>query len=73
MKGRLKPVGASLILWDLGWKVVAIRRAIQRREYWWIAPLAAVNSVGLLPMLYLARTRKPPPRGERSRDMDTGA
>ena len=59
MKERLKPLAVAALVWDLGWKIAAIRRAIERREYWWIAPLAVVNSVGLLPMLYLARKRAP--------------
>jgi len=58
VKRRARPVGIGVLIWDLGGKLAAIRRAVQRREYWWIAPLAIVNSVGLLPMLYLARSRR---------------
>jgi hypothetical protein len=41
------------LLWDTGWKVAAIRKALQKRQFRWIGPLALVNSLGLLPMLYL--------------------
>ena len=60
----MKPIGIGVLIWDLGWKIAAIRRAVERREYWWIAPLAVVNSVGLLPMLYLARAHKPAPKDD---------
>jgi hypothetical protein len=64
MKRRMKPIGIGVLIWDVAWKIVAIRRAVERREYWWIAPLAVVNSIGLLPMLYLARSRRPAPGDE---------
>ena len=54
MNRKRLPIGIAL-LWDTTWKAMAIRRAIQNRQYRWIAPLALVNSVGILPMLYLAK------------------
>lgn len=53
------PVGIAVFAWDTAWKVVAIRRAIKCHQYRWIAPLILVNSVGLLPILYLAKAAKP--------------
>jgi hypothetical protein len=41
------------VAWDGAWKFLAIRRAIKLRQFRWIAPLLVVNSVGLLPILYL--------------------
>jgi hypothetical protein len=41
------------LLWDTGWKLAAARRAIGRRQFKWIAPLLFVNSLGILPILYL--------------------
>jgi len=64
MKRRTKFVGIAIAVWDVAWKIAAIRQAVERREYWWIAPLAVINSVGLLPMLYLARKPAPEPNGE---------
>lgn len=49
------PIGIVIFLWDAAWKIVAVRRAVQNRQYRWIAPLILVNSVGILPMLYLAK------------------
>jgi hypothetical protein len=39
--------------WDGAWKTVAVIRAGRRRQWGWVAALATVNSVGLLPILYL--------------------
>lgn len=52
-----KKLIAPLVIWDLAWKLLAIRRAVQRREYKWVAGLAVSNTVGLVPMYYLWRTR----------------
>jgi len=49
------PIGIVIFLWDAAWKILAVRRAVQNRQYRWIAPLILVNSVGILPMLYLAK------------------
>jgi len=59
-----KLVGIVLGAWDTAWKVIAIRRAIVNRQWRWIVPLATVNSVGVLPVLYLSRWAKP--AGDRS-------
>lgn len=40
-------------IWDSAWKGYAIWKAVRRRQYRWIPPLLIVNSVGLLPMLYV--------------------
>lgn len=39
--------------WDLGWKAAATFKAVQRRDFKWVPLLVSVNSVGLLPMVYL--------------------
>jgi hypothetical protein len=45
----------AVMLWDLGWRAAAIRLALRRHEYEWVAALGIVSSAGLLPMLYIAR------------------
>ena len=57
-KRRRLPIVIALAAWDTAWKLVAVRRAIRSRQYRWIAPLLVVNSLGLFPMLYLARFSK---------------
>ncbi|MGE0599902.1 MAG: DUF5652 family protein [Dehalococcoidia bacterium] len=55
-KDRKRLVG-PLLVWDLAWKAVAIRRALSRKEYGWAAGILVANSVGIVPMYYLWRTR----------------
>ncbi len=50
-----KRIGTAIFLWDTAWKAVAIVTAIRNRQYRWIGPLVLVNSVGILPMVYLLR------------------
>jgi len=52
-----------LVAWDLVWKVVAIRRAVQLRQYRMIPVLAITSSAGLLPIGYLVKTRGRGPAG----------
>lgn len=42
-------------LWDLGWRIVAVRRAIQNHDRKWLLPLLTVSSAGILPIVYLFR------------------
>lgn len=46
-----------IVAWDTAWKLVAIRRALQLKDYKWIAGIALANSGGLVPMYYLWRNR----------------
>ena len=50
-------VSVPLMVWDTAWKLVAVRRAWQLRDYGWIAGISVVSSMGLLPMFYLWRNR----------------
>lgn len=59
MKRKRPPLEllVPLMLWDTAWKGAAIIAAIRNRQWRWIGPLAAVNSAGLLPMIYLWKFR----------------
>lgn len=46
-----------LVIWDTAWKLLAIRRAVQLKQYKMIPVLALANTAGLLPMGYLWKTR----------------
>lgn len=48
-----------VVVWDIAWRVIAVRRAVKNRQYRWIVPLVIVNSGGIFPMLYLWRWAKP--------------
>lgn len=53
-----------LMIWDGIWKLLAIRRAVQLKHYRMIPVLALANTVGLLPMGYLWKTRRQAPPGD---------
>lgn len=55
-KKRMRII-APLAVWDTAWKLLAIRRAVSRREFGWAAGILVANSVGLVPMYYLWHTR----------------
>lgn len=52
-----KKAGGALFLWDTAWKLVAIRRAVQLKQWGWVTGLALSNTVGVLPIVYLLRSR----------------
>ncbi len=42
-----------LAMWDLAWKGFALWRAARRKEQWWFLALLLINSMGILPIVYL--------------------
>jgi hypothetical protein len=40
-------------LWDVFWKGWALWRSAQRGQKWWFVALLIVNSMGILPIIYL--------------------
>lgn len=42
-----------LAIWDLVWKAIALWRAAQRKEVLWFIAILIVNSLGILPIIYL--------------------
>ncbi len=47
-------------IWDVVWKAIAMWRAAKRDSKTWFVILMIVNSVGVLPILYLIFTRRKP-------------
>jgi hypothetical protein len=45
------------VIWDTVWKLVAIRRAVQLKQYKMIPVLALANTAGILPIAYVLRNR----------------
>ena len=43
-----------LIIWDLIWRGKALWRASKDNQKWWFIALLLVNSIGILPLIYLA-------------------
>jgi hypothetical protein len=59
---RLKKVPGpvrTMALVEAVLKLVAIRKAIQNRQFGWAAAILVVNSAGILPFVYLLRYQRP--------------
>jgi hypothetical protein len=54
--GKKKKV-LPLVIWDTAWKLVAIARAVQLRNYKMIPVLALASTGGIVPMTYLWKNR----------------
>jgi len=63
-----KNVGVVVFAWDTLWKLIAVLVAVRNRQFKWIVPLLVVNSVGILPMVYLWKFSGP--RAEDIGEMD---
>lgn len=46
-------------IWDLVWKGLGLWRAAQRRESGWFVAILLINTLGILPLLYLYVFSKP--------------
>lgn len=49
---------ACLAIWDIAWKGVALWRAARNRQSTWFVLLLVINSVGILPIIYLKFVNK---------------
>ncbi len=45
------------VIWDTVWKLIAIRRAVQLKQYKMVLVLALANTAGILPIAYVVRNR----------------
>jgi len=43
-----------LTIWDIIWRGLALWRSARREEKWWFVALLIINSIGILPIIYLA-------------------
>ena len=53
-----------VILWDIIWRGLALWRAARRDQVVWFVFILVINSVGILPIIYLLATR--PIRGQQA-------
>lgn len=49
---------AVLVIWEMIWKALALWRAAQEKSKAWFVVLLLINSVGILPIIYLLATKK---------------
>lgn len=47
-----------LITWDFVWKTMALWKSARNGQKFWFIALALINSVGILPLIYLVFFRK---------------
>jgi hypothetical protein len=43
----------ALALWEITWKGFALWRAARRHQSYWFVAILIINTVGLLPIIYL--------------------
>lgn len=57
----LRPYLAWILLWEGFWKGLALWHSARRGQPWWFVILIVVNTVGILPIVYLfaVARRKP--------------
>ena len=46
-------MGLGLALWSVFWKGKALWKAAQRKQLYWFIALLVVNTVGILPIIYI--------------------
>lgn len=42
-----------ILTWTLAWKGIALWKAAQRRQVYWFITLLVINTIGILPILYV--------------------
>lgn len=47
-----------LVIWEVVWKAIALWRAARNGQLAWFVGLVLVNSVGILPIIYLLTNKK---------------
>jgi hypothetical protein len=54
----LIPVIIILAIWDTVWKLIAMWKAARANQLAWFIILAVVNTLGILPIIYIVLIRK---------------
>lgn len=57
----LLPLILILGIWEIVWKLIAMWKAGRNNHLGWFLCLAVINSVGILPIIYILRQRKKSP------------
>lgn len=66
--GLLFSIGIIIIsVWDTIWKLMAMWKAAERKSKAWFVLLSIINSVGILPIIYLVFVARRGNNGERMR------
>ena len=54
----LIPVLLLVLIWDSVWKLIALWKAARNKELAWFICIAVINTLGILPIIYLLINRK---------------
>jgi hypothetical protein len=56
----LLPLIIILVIWEVIWKMFALWKSARSNHRYWFISIALLNTLGLLPILYLLTFRKKP-------------
>ncbi len=54
----LLPLLIFLVIWELLWKIIAMWKAARNNEMAWFICIALINTLGILPIVYIIKDRK---------------
>ena len=54
----LLPLLIFLVIWELLWKIIAMWKAARNNEMAWFICIALINTLGILPIVYIIMDRK---------------
>jgi predicted Co/Zn/Cd cation transporter (cation efflux family) len=54
----LIPIIVVLAIWDIVWKLIGLWKAGRNNELGWFIAIALINSIGILPIIYILIQRK---------------
>ncbi|MBI3495564.1 hypothetical protein HY065_02970 [Candidatus Berkelbacteria bacterium] len=53
MFGPVFGLVSLLAIWDLAWKGYGLWKAAQNKDQWWFIAILVLNTIGILPILYI--------------------
>jgi len=54
----LMPLIILLVIWELVWKAIAMWKSARNNHLAWFICIAALNTCGILPIIYILKYRK---------------
>ncbi len=57
----LIPIVAVLFLWETVWKIIAMWHSARNNDIAWFILIAIINTIGILPIVYLLTHKKTRP------------
>lgn len=44
---------ALVVIWEAVWKGIGLWRSARNKQVWWFVAIFIINSIGILPLIYL--------------------